>query len=126
MPLRYVLVTMHRGEERRDVETVLHELDVRPPDGSRLLGSLSGGNPQKALIGKWLLRRPRILVLDSPTIGIDPTAREEIFSLLRGLATGHVRECQHRGAASTRKAHRRERVGGLPRLGYANDQRVFF
>jgi ribose transport system ATP-binding protein len=77
---------MHRGEERRDVETVMRELDVRPPDGSRLLGSLSGGNQQKALIGKWLLRRPRILVLDSPTIGIDPSAREEIFGLLRGLA----------------------------------------
>jgi ribose transport system ATP-binding protein len=76
-----------RAREREDLELVLRELDVRPPDPSRRLGSLSGGNQQKALLGKWLLRRPRLLVLDSPTIGVDPAAREQIFSLLRALTS---------------------------------------
>ena len=76
-----------RGREREDLKLVLAALDVRPPDPDRRLGSLSGGNQQKALLGKWLLRRPRLLVLDSPTIGVDPAAREQIFALLRALTT---------------------------------------
>lgn len=76
----------HRRQEDEDVRLVLESLDVRPPDPAKRLGSFSGGNQQKALLGKWLLRRPQVLVLDSPTIGIDPAAREQIFRLLRGLA----------------------------------------
>jgi ribose transport system ATP-binding protein len=76
-----------RAREREDLALVLSALDVRPPEPGRRLDSLSGGNQQKALLGKWLLRRPRLLVLDSPTIGVDPAAREQIFALLRALTT---------------------------------------
>jgi ribose transport system ATP-binding protein len=76
-----------RAREREDLALVLSALDVRPPEPDRRLDSLSGGNQQKALLGKWLLRRPRLLVLDSPTIGVDPAAREQIFALLRALTT---------------------------------------
>jgi ABC-type sugar transport system ATPase subunit len=48
--------------------------------------ALSGGNQQKAFIGRWMLRRPRLLILDEPTIGIDVHARAEIHRLIRGLA----------------------------------------
>jgi ribose transport system ATP-binding protein len=75
-----------RRAEDEDISLVLQRLDVRPPNPEKMLASFSGGNQQKALLGKWLLRRPRVLVLDSPTIGVDPGAREQIFRLLRGLA----------------------------------------
>jgi ABC-type sugar transport system ATPase subunit len=47
---------------------------------------LSGGNQQKLVIGKWLYRRPRILLLDEPTRGIDLGAKQEIFQTIRGLS----------------------------------------
>jgi len=48
--------------------------------------ALSGGNQQKALLGRWLLRRPRIFLLDEPTRGIDIGAKQEIYRILAGLA----------------------------------------
>ena len=47
---------------------------------------LSGGNQQKAVLAKWLLRRPRLLVLSEPTRGIDVSAKAEIYGLVRRLA----------------------------------------
>ena len=48
--------------------------------------NLSGGNQQKLVIGKWLHRKPRILLLDEPTRGIDLGAKQEIFQTMRGLS----------------------------------------
>ena len=49
-------------------------------------GSLSGGNQQKVVLGKWLTRRPRLIILDEPTRGIDVGAKAEIYRLLVDLA----------------------------------------
>ncbi|MEO8668246.1 MAG: sugar ABC transporter ATP-binding protein [Bauldia sp.] len=58
-------------------------LSIQPPHGNRTVKLLSGGNQQKVLLGKWLNRTPRILVLDEPTVGIDVGAKAEIYAILR-------------------------------------------
>lgn len=52
------------------------------------VGQLSGGNQQKVILGRWLLRRPRILLLDEPTRGIDVGAKSEIYDLIGRLVAG--------------------------------------
>jgi ABC-type sugar transport system ATPase subunit len=77
----------HRGKTAKStVRDLVGELDVRPPNPQMLGRELSGGNQQKVIIGKWLNCGPRVLVLDDPTVGIDPVARETIFSVLRRRA----------------------------------------
>jgi ribose transport system ATP-binding protein len=78
----------HRGDaERATLGRLIERLDVRPPSSAALFGSLSGGNQQKVLLGKWLLLGPSVIVLDDPTSGVDPGARETIFSILREAAS---------------------------------------
>ncbi len=81
---------MRPAQERAMVDGVIARFDVRPPDPEALFGSLSGGNQQKALLGKWLHLGPKVLVLDDPTSGVDPGAREKIFELLRQAAADGI------------------------------------
>ena len=76
-----------RSAERTTLHRLIERLDVRPPSPATLFGSLSGGNQQKVLLGKWLLLGPSVMVLDDPTSGVDPGARETIFSILREAAS---------------------------------------
>ena len=69
-----------RDRRRATVNGVIEGFDVRPPDPRQLFGVLSGGNQQRVLLGKWLALRPAVLVLDDPTYGVDPHARETIFA----------------------------------------------
>jgi ribose transport system ATP-binding protein len=61
-------------------------LDVRPADVTRIVRTLSGGNQQKVVLARWLLRDCRVLLLDEPTRGVDVGARSEIYALIRTLA----------------------------------------
>jgi len=72
--------------ERDAVARIVRLLAVRT-DGTELAaGSLSGGNQQKLVIGKWLMMAPRIILLNDPTRGIDVGTKQEIYTLLRELA----------------------------------------
>lgn len=62
--------------------------DVRPADASLPFGSLSGGNQQKAVLGKWLQTEPALVLLAEPTQGVDVGARANIFATLRSTAAG--------------------------------------
>ena len=61
-------------------------LRVRPPDLENLVSRLSGGNQQKVALAKWLALRPRVLILDEPTRGIDVGAKAEVHALIDELA----------------------------------------
>ncbi|MGF1561042.1 MAG: sugar ABC transporter ATP-binding protein [Geminicoccaceae bacterium] len=61
-------------------------LDIRTPGWRQLAGNLSGGNQQKIVIGKWLSMRPKVLIVDEPTRGIDIGSKSEIHKLIRDLA----------------------------------------
>jgi ribose transport system ATP-binding protein len=75
---------VNRGAERRAVEPVIRSVELKG-EQSDAVWSLSGGNKQKVLLGRWLLRGSRVLILDEPTAGIDVGARLEIHRLLRGI-----------------------------------------
>ncbi|WP_343716582.1 ATP-binding cassette domain-containing protein, partial [Inquilinus sp.] len=64
---------------------LIRQLGVRPPDPRKRVGDLSGGNQQKVVIGKWLATRPRVLLLDEPTRGVDVGAKSELHALIAEL-----------------------------------------
>ena len=76
--------------ERRSAREVTESLDVRPAGVDRLVRLLSGGNQQKVVLARWLLRECRVLLLDEPTRGVDVGARTEIYALIRSLADSGV------------------------------------
>jgi ribose transport system ATP-binding protein len=70
---------------RRKSSELIRRLDVRPPAPSKLAGTLSGGNQQKVVIGKWLAINPTIILLDEPTSGVDVGAKSEIHKVIGEL-----------------------------------------
>lgn len=78
------------GAERRAAHEATRRVDVRPDDPDRVIRTLSGGNQQKAVLARWLLRGCRVLLLDEPTRGVDVGARAEIYQLVRDLADAGV------------------------------------
>ena len=75
-----------RGAERRAVDEMVKLLAIKAADLDVAVASLSGGNQQKVVIAKWLMTRPRIVLLADPTRGIDVGTKAEIYRLLRRLA----------------------------------------
>jgi methyl-galactoside transport system ATP-binding protein len=70
----------------KDTKWVIDSLKVKTPGQRTAIRSLSGGNQQKVIIGRWLLTDPEILLLDEPTRGIDVGAKYEIYQLILNLA----------------------------------------
>jgi ribose transport system ATP-binding protein len=70
-------------EERADTRRLIEAFAVKAPGPGIAFGTLSGGNQQKAILGRWLRREPRVLLLDEPTHGVDVGARIEIYSTIR-------------------------------------------
>ena len=68
------------------VTKYVDELGIKASSQSQLAGTLSGGNQQKVVLAKWLATKPRILLLDEPTRGIDINAKNEIYKLILQLA----------------------------------------
>jgi len=77
---------VQRAQLERDCKAMAMSLRIKTPTLGETIQNLSGGNQQKALIGRWLLTKPKILILDEPTRGIDVGAKAEIHRLISELA----------------------------------------
>jgi ribose transport system ATP-binding protein len=77
---------LDRSQEREEATRLTRALDVRPAGVERAVRTLSGGNQQKVVLARWLLRDCTVLLLDEPTRGVDVGARSEIYALIRSLA----------------------------------------
>jgi rhamnose transport system ATP-binding protein len=75
-----------RRAEAAMAETYRKRLAIRAPDTKTEVGKLSGGNQQKVMLAKWLETKPRVLIFDEPTRGIDVGAKYEIYSIINRLA----------------------------------------
>jgi ABC-type sugar transport system ATPase subunit len=73
-------------QERTVVEKMIEKLSIKIASQNDKMSSLSGGNQQKVVLAKWLLKSPRVLILDEPTRGIDVGAKSEIYKLIGTLA----------------------------------------
>jgi ribose transport system ATP-binding protein len=65
---------------------MIQDLGIRTPGDGQIVQYLSGGNQQKVVLGKWLALKPRVLLLDEPTRGVDVGAKGEIYRLMERLA----------------------------------------
>ena len=71
----------------KKVDDLITELSIYPPDSSRIVGNLSGGNQQKVLLAKWMACEPGVLILDEPTRGVDIGAKMTIHQSIERLAS---------------------------------------
>ena len=76
---------MNRSKERELSDSMIKKLLIKTPNSEQKVGSLSGGNQQKVVIGKWLATNPQVLILDEPTRGVDIGAKKEIYDLMNEL-----------------------------------------
>ena len=78
---------INKNEEKKVTEHYIQELATKTPSADQLVVNLSGGNQQKVVIAKWLVRDCDILIFDEPTRGIDVGAKNEIYKLMNKLAS---------------------------------------
>ena len=77
---------LRRRASAEQAEVAMRRLAVKAPGPATVVKALSGGNQQKVVFAKWNTPRPRVLLLDEPTVGVDVGAREEIYALVRDAA----------------------------------------
>ena len=80
------MMVLSRAREMEETRHWIDRLNLRPPDPAKIVGQLSGGNQQKIVVGKALATRPKVLLLDEPTRGVDIGARGELYTVIRTLA----------------------------------------
>jgi ribose transport system ATP-binding protein len=78
---------INKRSEKAVAEQYINELATKTPSADQLVVNLSGGNQQKVVIAKWLVRNCDILIFDEPTRGIDVGAKNEIYKLMNRLAS---------------------------------------
>ena len=72
--------------EREAAENYVRQLNIAASSVTQLAGQLSGGNQQKCVIARWILRQPKVILFDEPTRGVDVGAKQEIYGLIHQLA----------------------------------------
>jgi ribose transport system ATP-binding protein len=74
---------MRKRQESREAEQLVKQFGIKTTDPDKAMSSLSGGNQQKAILARWLRRKPKLLLLDEPTQGVDVGARADIYQIVR-------------------------------------------
>ncbi len=77
---------INRKERGKLADEYVKSISIRTPSVKQLVGNLSGGNQQKVVIAKWLMMKPKLLILDEPTRGVDVGSKSEIYGLISELA----------------------------------------
>jgi rhamnose transport system ATP-binding protein len=86
LPRLFPRLLVRPATERRVADEYTKQFNVRMTGVDQLVGSLSGGNQQKVVLAKWLASKPRVLILDEPTRGIDIGAKVEVHRIIGELA----------------------------------------
>ena len=74
------------SKELERAQKAISTLNIKPANPDHLVGNLSGGNQQKVVVGKWLIRDLKLLIVDEPTVGVDIGAKEEMYQTIERLA----------------------------------------
>ncbi len=80
-------IMLSEASMRKDTQWAIDAMRIKTPSQETKIRSLSGGNQQKVILGRWLLTNPKVLLLDEPTRGIDVGAKYEIYQLIIDLAS---------------------------------------
>lgn len=83
-------ITVSKRSSKKLAQTYITDLRIATPNADQLLVNLSGGNQQKVLLARWFARKPRLLIVDEPTRGVDVGARADIYQVLRTFAESGV------------------------------------
>ncbi|WP_375003524.1 sugar ABC transporter ATP-binding protein [Aeromicrobium sp. CTD01-1L150] len=105
---------LHRGREREAVDRYMQDLQMRPLRTDLSVAGFSGGNQQKALLGKWMINEPKLIILDEPTRGVDVGAKRTIYQAISDMAA--------RGMAVLLISSEHEEVLGLAHRAYLISQ----
>jgi len=81
---------MKEAEERREIQEHMDRLQIKAASMEQLVSYLSGGNQQKVMLTRWLMIRPRVLIIDEPTKGIDIGARMSIYQIIHQLTQAGI------------------------------------
>jgi ribose transport system ATP-binding protein len=81
------LSVVKKAEEKKHTEFIINKLRIKVSDSKlQVAGSLSGGNQQKVVFGKWVIKNPAVFILDEPTRGVDVGAKFEIYTIIANMA----------------------------------------
>ena len=83
--LPYKHLFLNHKTEKKEAGSVFERLRIKAPSMETPIINLSGGNQQKVVLGKWLMKGPRILLMDEPTKGVDVGSKAEIYNIMREL-----------------------------------------
>ena len=78
------------AKEQERASKAISTLNIKPANPNHLVGNLSGGNQQKVVVGKWLIRDLKLLIVDEPTVGVDIGAKEEMYQTIERLSSEGV------------------------------------
>lgn len=81
---------LDREKQKKVFAGQAERLRIKMSDEEKKITTLSGGNQQKAILARWLIAEPKVLILDNPTQGVDVGAKEEIYSIIGGLAKAGI------------------------------------